>query len=159
MYSVSDYRLLARVVMEDGIGATRSGLPAGVYDRLGVPYDVKALTALRPGSSRLLFRPHGARPPFDLADTYPVDAVNWHDREAPPSLADALGRARRGLIAGISRMESVAKGRPEEAAAEVRDAITQTEGRRLCVGPGCAALFITPLENLLAARKAVKEVS
>jgi len=138
--------------------ATRSGVPAGVHDRLGAPYDLKVLAALRPGSACLLLHLHGAQPLFDLAESYPVDAVNWHDRETPPSLAEALGRTRKGLVAGISRMGSVATGRPEEAAAEVRDAVAQTRGRQLCVGPGCVVPFTTPVENLLAARSAVEEV-
>ncbi len=138
--------------------ATRSGLPAGVHDRLGVPYDLKVLEALRPGSAFLLLHLHGAEPLFDLAESYPVDGVNWHDRETAPSLAEAMRLTGKGMVAGISRMGAVARGRPEAAAAEVRDAVAQTGGRRLCVGPGCVVPFTTPTENLLAARRAVEEV-
>lgn len=135
--------------------ATRSALPAGIYRRLGVPYDLRTLEPLRAGSWCLLLHLHGVDPQFELADLYPVDGVNWHDRETAPSLAQALGRTRRCLVAGIARQGAVAHGRPAEAAAEVRDAIAQTGGRRVIVAPGCVIPTTAPPENLLAARRAV----
>jgi uroporphyrinogen decarboxylase len=90
--------------------ATRSALPTGVYERLGIPYDRKVLDALRSGSWCTVLHLHGLDPMFDLADVYPVDAVNWHDRETTPSLTEALQRTRRALVAGIARRGVIAHG-------------------------------------------------
>jgi uroporphyrinogen decarboxylase len=102
---------------------------------------------------------HGVNPLFGLADLYPVDAVNWHDRETEPSLAQALSLTRRCLIGGIQRRGAVATGTPEQVTREVRDAIAQTGGRRLIVAPACVIPTAAPFENLLAARRAVEPVT
>jgi uroporphyrinogen decarboxylase len=135
--------------------ADRSALPSGTYRRLGVPYDLRVLNALRDGAWCTVLHLHGAEPMFELADEYPVDAVNWHDRETRPSLAAALRLTSRVLVAGISRRGAIVGGTPEDAAAEVRDAVRQTGGARLIVAPGCVIPYRAPTENLLAARHAV----
>lgn len=136
--------------------ASRPALPDGMYRRLGVPYDLRVLNALREGAWCTMIHLHGPDPMFELADEYPVDAVNWHDRETRPSLADALRLTRRVLVAGIARRGAIVTGTPEDAAAEVRDAVVQTSGARLIVGPGCVIPYRAPEENLLAARQAVR---
>ena len=135
--------------------ASRSALPDGMYRRLGVPYDLEVLSALRDGAWCTIVHLHGPEPMFELADEYPVDAVNWHDRETQPSLVEALRLTRRVLVGGISRRGAIATGTPAGAAAEVRDAIWQTDGRRLIVAPGCVIPYRAPGDNLLAARQAV----
>lgn len=135
--------------------ADRSALPDDMYRRLGVPYDLRVLDALRDGAWCTIVHLHGPEPMFELADEYPVDAVNWHDRETTPSLTDALRLTTRAVVAGISRRGAIVSGTPEEAAAEVRDAVGQTGGVRLIVAPGCVIPYRAPRENLLAARNAV----
>ena len=135
--------------------ASRGALPDGMYRRLGVPYDLEVLNALRDGAWCTIVHLHGPSPMFELADEYPVDAVNWHDRETRPSLAEALRLTTRVLVAGIARRGAIATGTPADAAAEVRDAVRQTGARRLIVAPGCVIPYRAPAENLLAARHAV----
>ena len=134
--------------------AARGALPDGLYRRLGVPHDLHVLHALRGGAWCTIVHLHGLQPMIELADEYPVDAVNWHDRDTPPSLADATRVTGRALVAGIARRGVIATGRPEEAAAEVRDAVRQGGGR-VIVAPGCVIPYQAPPENLLAARRAV----
>ena len=135
--------------------ADRSALPDGMYRRLGVPYDLRVLNALRDGAWCTIMHLHGPAPMFELADEYPVDAVNWHDRETQPSLADALRLTKRTLAAGIARRGPIVSGTPEDAAAEVRDAVRQTSGARLIAAPGCVIPYRAPEKNLRAARQAV----
>jgi uroporphyrinogen decarboxylase len=135
--------------------ATRAALPAGAYERLGVPYDLEVLRALRPRSWGIVLHLHGDEPLFDLADRYPVDGVNWHARETVPSLARGLERTARGLVGGIARHGPVATGSAAEVVAEARDAIAQTNGRRLVLAPGCVIPTTAPDANLHALRRAV----
>jgi uroporphyrinogen decarboxylase len=114
-----------------------STIPAAVYNRLGVPHDLRVLEALRTDSWLLILHLHGPEPRFDLADRYPVDVVSWEDRETPPSMADARRRTDRVLMAGLSRGELFTDGSADEVAAEVRDALTQTGGGGVIVAPGC----------------------
>ena len=133
--------------------ATRTALPAGAYERLGVTYDLKVLHALRPRSFSIVLHLHGDEPLFELADRYPIDGVNWHARETRPSLAQGLMATTRGLVGGIAR--TAAEFESLEAA-EARDAIAQTDGRRLLVAPGCVIPSTAPQANLEALRRAVE---
>jgi uroporphyrinogen decarboxylase len=136
--------------------ATRNALPAGVYERVAVPYDLQVLDALRPGAWGVILHLHGDDPLFHLADRYPIDAVNWHARETAPSLGSGHARTRRGVVGGIARMGPVTAGSVAEVDAEARDAIDQAGGRRLVVAPGCVIPTTAPAENLLALRRAVE---
>lgn len=135
--------------------AARGVLPDGMYRRLGVPYDLQVLRALRTGAWCTVLHLHGLDPMFELAEEFPVDAVNWHDRDTRPSLSEAMRKTARTLVAGIARNGVIAEGRPEQAAAEVQDAVRQTGGRRLIVAPGCVIPYRAPEANLLAVRHAV----
>jgi uroporphyrinogen decarboxylase len=136
--------------------ANRIELSEDLYREHGVPHDLRVLEALRPGTWFTMLHLHGLEPLFDLADQYPIDAVNWHDRETAPSLAEALTQTTRCLVGGIERGGAIASADPATVDAEVRDAIDQTGGRRLIVAPGCVIPFAAPVENLQAARRAVE---
>jgi uroporphyrinogen decarboxylase len=94
---------------------------------------------------------------FDLIADYPVQAVNWHDRETSPSLRDAMKHFPRALIGGVGQMETLVRGSPEQIRAEVHDALEQTGGKRLVVGTGCVTWITTPAGNIRAVRLAVEE--
>ncbi len=133
----------------------RSTLGETSYREFGVPYDTRILRALRPDTWFTMLHLHGDQPIFELADEYPVDTVNWHDRETPPSLAEAHDRTERCLSGGIHRSGVVSSGPPDQIATEVKDAIEQTGGRRLIIAPGCVIPCDTPDEHFRAARAAV----
>lgn len=135
--------------------ASRTPAQREIYERFGVPYDLKVLEALRPRSWGIVLHLHGAEPLFDLADRYPVDAVSWEDRETAPSIADALGQTSRCLVGGVGRITPLAHGAADEVAAQVRDAITRSGGRRLVVAPGCVVGISVAEHNLDALRAAV----
>jgi uroporphyrinogen decarboxylase len=137
--------------------ASRATFPEAVYRRFGVPYDLQVLRALRSGAWCTILHLHGLEPLFGLAQEYPVDAVNWHDRETEPGLSAALGQTVRSLVAGIARMGAVVSGTTEEAAAQVRDAVAQTGGHRLIVAPGCVIPTNAPAANLHALRQAIED--
>jgi uroporphyrinogen decarboxylase len=136
--------------------ASRPALPPERYERFGVPYDLAVLDALRSRCWAIVLHLHGNEPLFDLADRYPVDAVNWHARETRPSLADALARTKRALVGGIAREGAVLTGTPEDVAAEVREAVAVADSRRLVVAPGCVIPTTAPEANLEALRAAVE---
>lgn len=109
------------------------------FARVGIDYDVRVLEALK-GDERswcTILHLHGDNPKFELADQYPVDAVNWHDRESGPPIAEAMNLTKRVLVGGIDRTGPVAKGDLDGALGEVDDAIEQSNGKRLIVAPSC----------------------
>ncbi len=138
--------------------ATYHQLSAAEYEELGRAYDLRVLEAAQgqPFWFNLLHI-HGHDIMFDLLADYPVQAVNWHDRETPPSLAEALGRFPGALCGGLGRWAAMLQSDPAEVRAKVADAIAQTGGQRLIVGAGCVTLITSPTANIRAAREAAEE--
>lgn len=127
-----------------------------LYERLGAPYDLQVLEALRPRAAVVVLHLHGDEPFFDLADRYPVDIVSWEDRETEPSLLEALERTKRCLLGGLGRFNPLTHGTPDEVAAQVRNTVLETGGRRVIIAPGCTLPVSVPEENLRALVRAVR---
>jgi len=99
---------------------------------------------------------HGLDVMFDLFLDYPVQIINWHDRETYPDLKTAVDQFPGVVCGGLRRQETVVLGTPEDVKAEAKDAIEQTGGLRFILGTGCVTPIIAPYGNILAARKAVE---
>jgi uroporphyrinogen decarboxylase len=74
---------------------------------------------------------------FDLLATYPADMLNWHDRTAEPNLRAGVAGFPRMVVGGIDEHGTLMQHDLRAIEREVRDAIEQTGGRRLMLGPGC----------------------
>ncbi len=135
--------------------ATYDLLSAAEYQEFGRPYDLRLLEAAG-GLWFNMLHLHGRNVMFDAVADYPVQAINWHDRETAPALHQAVGRFPGALVGGLSRLETMVRGTPADVRREVQDALEQTGGRRLVVGTGCVLLLTTPLGNIRAARAAVE---
>lgn len=107
------------------------------YARFGKAFDLQVFEALR-GRTRLdMLHLHGEDVMFDLVADYPVAMINWHDRLTEPDLRQAAGRFPRMLVGGLNENGPLLAGNEPAIEAEVRDALAQTGGRRLMIGPGC----------------------
>jgi uroporphyrinogen decarboxylase len=135
--------------------ATYDLLSEAEYREFGRPYDLRVLEAAE-GLWLNLVHLHGEHVMFDLVADYPARVINWHDRETPPSLAEALPRFRGALVGGLHRTDTMLRGTPEAVRSEVRSALDATGGRRLIVGTGCVLWITTPVGNIRAAREAVE---
>ena len=125
------------------------------YKKFGESFDRQVMDALDSNAWFNVLHLHGQDVMFDLLADYPVQAINWHDRETIPSLAGAMEKTKRALIGGLRQWETMVRGTPAGVWAEVADAIEQTGGQRFIVGTGCVTPIVTPLANLRAAREAV----
>jgi uroporphyrinogen decarboxylase len=133
--------------------ATYDLLSEAEYREFGRTYDLRVLEATE-GLWFNLLHLHGDHIMFDLVADYPVQAINWHDRETPPSLGEALPRFPGALVGGLHRIDTMLRGTPEQVRAEVQTATEETAGQRLIIGTGCVMFINTPLGNILAARDA-----
>ena len=129
------------------------------YARFGRRYDLEILAALKGGTRFDLLHIHGEDVMFELLADYPVSLVNWHDRLTAPTLRDALKRFPKLLVGGIEENRTLTHGSLDAIGAEVRDAIAQTGGRRLMIGPGCVLLIATPESHIRAAVDAARSAS
>jgi uroporphyrinogen decarboxylase len=111
---------------------------------------------------------HGLNVYFDLLPSYcslftsPL-IVNWHDRETPPSLAEAqtsdvvkTSGVTPVLCGGVSQ-HSIVFADSTRVREEAVNAIKQTQGRRFVLGTGCVVPVIAPYGNIQAVAGATHE--
>lgn len=125
------------------------------YEAFGRAYDLLVLEPARRLWLNVLHL-HGEEVMFDRFLDYPVAIINWHDRDTPPSLAEAQARFPGVACGGLPRERTMVLGTPEQVIAEARDAIQSTGGRRFILGTGCVLPIIAPRANILAARQVVE---
>jgi uroporphyrinogen decarboxylase len=83
---------------------------------------------------------------------YPVNIINWHDRDTSPSLQEACQKFKGFLCGGLKR-ETISLGTTMGIKREINDAVSQVSGKRLLLGTGCVVPSIAPFGNIMAARK------
>jgi len=124
------------------------------YRRVAEPLDRVILEAAE-GLFLNVLHLHGTDIYFDLAHTYPVGLVNWHDRETEPSLAGARLQGTRAVCGGIGRIDPLVLGQPDQIYSQAAEARRMTGGGRgLVLGTGCVVPLNAPLGNLRAVRAA-----
>jgi uroporphyrinogen decarboxylase len=123
------------------------------YAVFGRPYDAQILAAT--GDLWLnMCHIHGEDIMFEAVADYPVQIVNWHDRESGVSLTAGLRQVPGAVSGGVSRL-SMFQDTPQAAMAEAIDALKQTNGRRLVLSTGCVIMTNTPLRNIRALREII----
>jgi uroporphyrinogen decarboxylase len=98
---------------------------------------------------------HGENLYFDAVADYPVQIINWHDREAAPSLSQALSATPAILCGGLNRTTLVYYT-PEDVQREALEAIANMAGGRFILSTGCVVPIIAPYGNIRAARESVE---
>ncbi len=97
---------------------------------------------------------HGADIHFELASRYPVQVVNWHDRETAPDLE--AGRRRSGIaVCGGVRRETLVLGTPGSVRAEAAESFASAGRAGVILGTGCVTPVLAPRVNIQALRDAV----
>lgn len=145
-------RVITDVTIEFALAALESGahgiflatqvastrlLSVEEYAEFGRPYDLEILAALKGKAKLNMLHAHGDDIMFDMLAAYPVDMLNWHDRTTYPDLKTAAKLFPKALAGGLNEHVTVLSGDTKAIASEIRDAIEQTEGRRLIIAPGC----------------------
>ncbi len=123
------------------------------YEEWGRPFDLQILNATQDLWLNMVHL-HSTDVMFDLIAAYPVQLLNWHDRETGITLRDGLQQFRGAASGGIDHW-TLHQESPENTIAEAKDAIVQVNGRRLLLGTGCVAMTTTPLRNIRALRESV----
>jgi uroporphyrinogen decarboxylase len=120
------------------------------YAEFGEPYDRRVLESVRGRSVLTIIHAHGEDLMFERLAGLPGHAWNWEDRATRPGLAAGRALVPGAVIGGLGQWKTLREGTPEAAAAEARDAVGQTGGLGLIVGPGCVLPMGTPDENVAA---------
>jgi uroporphyrinogen decarboxylase len=125
------------------------------YAEFGRAYDLPILEATQ-GLWLNMLHLHGEEIMFHRFVDYPVQIINWHDRDTFPSLAEARSRFSGVLCGGLQRQATMVLGTPDQVLAEARDAIRATGGQRFILGTGCVLPIHAPNANIRAARRSVE---
>jgi uroporphyrinogen decarboxylase len=133
--------------------ASADMLSESEYREVGRPLDMRVLEAAQSANFNILHL-HGLNTYFDLVADYPAHALNWHDRDTGPSLAEGA-RHFPGLVVGGLSQRDLVEGTPASVRALAHEAITQMSGRRVCLSTGCVMPTVTPWGNIRALRTAV----
>ena len=112
------------------------------YQVFGRPYDLQILSAVKDLWLNILHL-HGPHGMFGQIADYPVQMINWHDRESAPDLSAGLKRIKGAAIGGVAR-EALHSDNPDLALTQAREAFEQTGGQRWALGTGCVTWVTTP---------------
>lgn len=125
-------------------------LAASEFAEFGRAYDLRILEAARDFWLNV-GHVHGENIMFEQVRDYPVQILNWHDQQTPPSLKEALEKLSVAVCGGLSQWNTMALGTPEDVRREASRAIEETQGKRFVLGTGCVLPIITPHGNIKAA--------
>jgi uroporphyrinogen decarboxylase len=136
--------------------ASREMVTEDEYRRFGTPFDRQVLDAIADQSSVTLLHAHGRDIFFSEVAAQRIHAINWHDRVTAPTLAQAKRRFAGAVVGGLAEWTTLLKGPADAVVDEVRDAIRQTSGVGLIVGPGCVLPLAAPDSHLQAVVDAIR---
>ncbi len=137
--------------------ATYDMLDDEMYQEFGIRYDLPVIKeSNRQGGWFNILHIHGDRVMFSKLKDYPVQALNWHDRQVKPDLQRAREMTDKCLIGGLDEQGPISQGTSEEVTEQVVKTIREAKKQKLMIGPGCVAFPNTPEENIYAARLAVE---
>ncbi len=124
------------------------------FQNFGKKYDEKLFTQLTKAKVNIL-HVHGCDLYFKTILDYPCEIINWHDRECSPSLSQAKDQTEKILCGGLSRINTMVRGKTENIEQEISNAYAQMSSRSFLLGTGCVLPIITPHGNIsFAARYA-----
>lgn len=160
--TVERYAMAALAAGADGLFlATQAATPESFTDAESAQFDEpglgRILQSVGHRSAFTLLHVHGKDIYFDRLAALPAHAINWHDRVTTPSLGEAKRRFAGAVVGGLAEWRTLRRGSAAEIAAEVEDAVRQTDGTGLIVAPGCVLpLDVTDqsLEAVIAAVRA-----
>jgi len=154
-----DYLSILRNMKLDGIffavqHAQYSLVTEYEFSEFSKSYDLRILDACRDFAFRLLHI-HGKNVMFNQVIDYPVNLINWHDRESEFSLNSGKQLSNSAVCGGIG-LDTITFSAPAQVISEVIEAWEDSDHTGICMGTGCVMPVITPDVNIYAARKAVE---
>lgn len=136
--------------------ATFSLLSEMEYGEFGLPFDLKILDALPTTWWMNMVQLNGIAPMIHLFTDFAVQAINWSDREARPSLERVKLNFNGAFCGGLGEEKHLHLGTPTTIRDAARSAMDTMGRRHFILGSGNSVPVSTPLSNLRAARDTVE---
>lgn len=129
--------------------ATTDLLTKEEYTEFGMNYDLALLKAIEKKAEFNIVHIHGDNIMFDLiAENYNVQALNWHDQLAAPTIGEAFKKFDGILMGGIEEKQFLLEATNEELLAKIEEVINSVKGQRLIIAPGCVIPINIPDEKV-----------
>lgn len=120
------------------------------------PYDLACLEPTKQLWCNVLHL-HGEDVMFDQVCDYPVQVINWHDLETPPSLPEGKRKFNGAVCGGLRQWETLAYASPDDVTEQAAAAILSAGPERFILGTGCVVPVVAPHGNLMAVRNSVED--
>jgi uroporphyrinogen decarboxylase len=130
--------------------ASRSAHADEVYAEFGEPHDRAILESVAGRSILTIVHGHGDALMFERLAALPGHAWNWDDRRTAPMLGEGRRLVTGAVIGGLDQWATLRDGTPEAAVTQAREALAQTGGTGVILGPGCVLAMNTPDETVAA---------
>lgn len=122
-------------------------------------YDLEVLNTVKNSTWFNILHLHGTKVYIDKVEDYPVQGINWHDRDEGPSMEEVRKFSSKALVGGLTWGAKWKDMDKADIAAEVRDAASKLDGKGIIVGPGCVVDPDTPHETMALVQKTVEETA
>jgi len=109
------------------------------FREYGQRYDEIALKGCAKGWFNVVHM-HGNSIMFDIMKDYPVNVLNWHISETPPTIREARQKTSKCFMGGINRMDVTTDNR-ERLAEQIRKVFEDSEGSKQIITPGCVIRY------------------
>lgn len=107
-------------------------------------YDLEILNSVKGRTWFNVLHLHGPEVRIDEVQDYPIQALNWHDRDDGPSMDEVRKYSTKAFIGGLSQGKNWLNKTEAEVAAEVRETVARNGGKGIILGPGCVIEPHTP---------------
>lgn len=136
--------------------ATFSLLSELEYHEFGIPFDLKILNALPSAWWMNMIQLNGSAPMLHLFTDFAVQALNWSDQEARPSLERVQHNFEGAFCGGLGEETHLHLGTPTTIRDAAKDAMNTMGRRHFILGCGNSVPISAPLSNLRAVREVVE---
>lgn len=139
--------------------STSDLLDRATHDAFVRKYDFEVLDAVKGKTWFNVLHLHGANTYIKEAEDYPVQALNWHDRDDGPSMEEVRRSSKKAFLGGLSWGKNWLAKKDTEVIAEVREVVGRNGGKGVILAPGCVIDPSTPDERLDLVRRTVLETA
>ena len=122
-------------------------------------YDLQVLHAAEKSTWFNVLHVHGAKAMLREVQDYPIQAINWHDRDDGPSMDEVRAFSDKAFIGGMSWGKNWLGKTDAAVVDEVREVASRQGGKGIILGPGCVIDPSTPESRLKLVQKTVLETA
>ncbi|ASN04391.1 uroporphyrinogen decarboxylase family protein [Virgibacillus necropolis] len=110
------------------------------YSEFGRPYDLKCLNAIKNDSWFNVMHLHGEKILFDKVKDYPVQAINWHIWDSPPTVEHFFQETDKVIVGGLQR-SLITKCDVENLKTQIKEISKKCNKLKLILSPDCVIRY------------------